>query len=162
MEEPQTFFEAFRNNTNHSNHMGYVILNYGECKLKFLLDTGSSVNIIFSECLGNEVINTRNKSILKGICGSTESLGNTSLELSKPGSEKFIVHFEIINSFDYNISGILGSKFFYKYGAIINYEDKTLELKYINIDLDIQSNGQHTEDIILPPRCEIIKFVSSE
>ncbi|KAK9886522.1 hypothetical protein WA026_016798 [Henosepilachna vigintioctopunctata] len=24
------------------------------------------------------------------------------------------------------------------------------------------SNGQHTEDIILPPRCEIIKFVSSE
>ncbi|KAK9878294.1 hypothetical protein WA026_021310 [Henosepilachna vigintioctopunctata] len=60
VEEPQTFFEAFRNNTDHSNHMGHVIINYGECKLKFLLDTGSSVNIIFSECLGNEVINTRN------------------------------------------------------------------------------------------------------
>lgn len=125
--------------------------------LNLLIDTGASISIIFKEVVNkNEKLNLDNKIKINGISGATTSQGSTDLCIGLKGVS--VKHkFFLMNSFDSEIHGVLGSDFFQKYNANINYENSTFSLNCKNnyISLPMLSKQQHY--IKIPARCEVIK-----
>ena len=139
--------------------LNYVKLIHGENELKFLLDSGASVSVIFpnSKLVGCQFIDRNRKIAINGIAGSTISQGACDLKL-KVNDIEFNQEFLLIDKFASGIDGIIGSNFFTKHNAIIDYE-KYLFSFYVDdwkIAIPIESSYEvYTE---IPARCEIIKY----
>lgn len=138
--------------------MNYVRLTYGKNELLFLLDSGASISIIFSKFLiGNELIDNSKKITINGITGSTESKGSTNISLQLQNT-KICHNFFIVNDIGYGVHGIIGTDFFAKYHATINFENFTFSLWINNSKLTMPLESKYDSYTVLPPRCEIIKY----
>lgn len=138
--------------------MNYVCVRYGANELKLLCDTGASISCLFSDYVKDvDKIDTSKIIKIKGIAGSTHSVGSAKISFNI--SNELINHeFCIVDKFDSNIQGVLGSDFFSKYGAIIDYEKFLFSFwknyRKITVPLDSETD----EYTVIPPRCEVIKF----
>ncbi|KAJ3652373.1 hypothetical protein Zmor_018346 [Zophobas morio] len=139
--------------------LNYVKLIHGENELKFLLDSGASVSVIFpnSKLIECQFIDRNRKIAINGIAGSTISQGACEFKL-KVNDIEFNQEFLLIDKFASGIDGIIGSNFFTKHNAIIDYE-KYLFSFYVDdwkIAIPIESSYEVYAEI--PARCEIIKY----
>ena len=139
------------------NGINYVRMRYGMNDLFFLLDTGASISVIFSNYLDPKEVINRNKQItINGIAGSTKSIGSCDIALSY---ENITIYHEflVMRDLGYGMNGIIGSDFLEKYSAIINFEKFNLSLcvngELVTIPLESRIDSYD----IIPPRCEIIK-----
>lgn len=142
------------------NGLNYIKLHYGETEILLLIDTGASVSAIFSKNLSkNETVNTAEIITINGISGSTTSLGSAYLSL-QADNVRICHKFVVIETFNDDFHGILGSDFFEIYKACINYEDRnfTFTINNQNKSLPLVSKVKYNTSI--PARCEIITFCS--
>lgn len=142
--------------------MNFVQVRYGMKNMLFLLDTGASISVIFLENLqANQAVDKSKKIKIMGIAGSTFSVGSTHL-LFTLGSNDITHEFHIINKFNPDIQGVLGSDFFVKYGANLNYEKFLFSLSVNNDKVVVPMLSNFDQYIMLPPRSEIIHYCSSD
>lgn len=140
--------------------MNLVEFFYGGKKLKFLLDTGATVSIIFSKYVGkHEIIDSSKKISLNGISGSTVSKGSVSVSL-QVNNTQLCHRFLILHDLDHNMHGILGSDFFNKYSAIIDYERFLFSFWFNNKKIVVPVQSAHALHTSIPARCEVIKYFS--
>lgn len=125
---------------------------------KFLVDTGASVSIIFSDKLDNKIIDRNTKFKINGIGGYTTSLGSACIDLliqNSVVSHNFLVLDKFENSFD----GVLGADFFKKHEATINYENFSISFwvndHFLTVPLESSYDNDYTT---IPSRCEIVKY----
>lgn len=146
-------------NVNYNmNALNFVEVKYGKNELNFLIDTGASISCIFSEYLQKgEYIDTSGKINIKGIAGSTSSMGSANISLII-SNKNFPHHFSVLKSFDLSIHGILGSDFLNKYKAIIDYEKFLITLHNDNDEISVPLKSKVEYCTIIPPRCEIIHY----
>lgn len=92
--------------------MNFVQVRYGMKNMLFLLDTGASISVIFLENLqANQTVDKSKQIKIMGIAGSTFSVGSASILFTLDSND--ITHeFHIINNFNSDIQGVLGSDFF--------------------------------------------------
>ena len=104
------------------NGMNFIQVYYRSKILNFLLDTGARVSVIFLECIqGYEHVDTSKSIKIKGIGGLTSALGTTNIFFTLNNND-ISYTFLVTKTFSSGIDGILGSDFFSKYKAAINYE----------------------------------------
>ncbi|KAF5281927.1 hypothetical protein FQR65_LT14453 [Abscondita terminalis] len=150
-----------RNKVNLSmNGLNFVRMSYGNKNLLFLIDTGASISIIFKSSLtGKEIVDSSKKTKVNGIAGSIDSDGSTRMCLCV--KDIIVCHeFLVLNDFINSVHGIIGTDFFTKFSAILDFEKYTFRFnigeKEITIPMET-SQGLNTTTI--PPRCEVIKYV---
>lgn len=140
------------------NAMNFVRVKHGANELILLLDTGASVSVIFANYAKNiSMINTGKKVKINGIAGSTVSVGSANICLDINNAQ--IKHeFLVLNEFGSGMHGVIGSDFFIKHSATINYEKFLFSFWLDNrkVCMPLESNYDYCMSI--PPRCEIIKY----
>lgn len=157
------FFDPKQNNVENAvnlsmNGINFVRMKYGVNELTLLLDTGASVSVIFANYVKHKLpINTDKKIKINGIAGSTVSLGSANILLDINNVQ--INHeFLVVNDFGNGMHGVIGSDFFIKYSATIDYEK--FEFSFWSgsrkICVPLKSNCDYYMSI--PPRCEITKY----
>lgn len=125
--------------------------------MKFLLDSGASISVIFLDYVDKQKINKNDRIKINGVSGSTTTFGSTELTFKVNGCK--ISHtFFILDSFDYNVQGILGADFFDAYSAILNYETFSMSINLNNEKINIPMESEKNNTIVIPSRCEIIKY----
>lgn len=140
------------------NGMNFVSVKYGVKEMLFLLDTGASVSVIFSECLlPNECINKSKNIKIQGISGSTFSVGTAKI-LFLISDVKIKHDFLVVDKFIPGIQGVLGSDFFVKYSANINYETCLFSFYHNTVKKSIPMLSNSDYCLSIPPRSEVIKF----
>lgn len=104
------------------------------------------------------IVNNSRKLKISGCAGTVLSKGSTNLHLQLENNVTIWHEFIILEQFERNIHGILGTDFLQKYGAIINYE--LFEISFwINNHKITKPIGSSEDKIIkIPGRCEIIKY----
>lgn len=148
--------------TNYNmNALNYIYVKCGVNELKFLLDTGASISCIFADYVESCQIDTSSKIKIKGVTGSTFSLGTASISFYIK-NEKFKHNFCVVDKFDSSIHGVLGSDFFIKTGAVINYEEFVISFYSENREITTALQSSSDEYTIIPPRCEVIKYCYTE
>lgn len=161
----QSFFVPQQNDDTNVvvlclNGLNYVKFKYRMHEYIFLLDTGASISIIFSKYLSsNEHINTSKKVKINGIAGSTYSLGSANILLSIDDIE-FKHEFLVVESFGSNMHGVIGSDFFSKFSAIVDYEKFLFSFWNRNNKVCTPLQSLYDCEVDIPPRCEIIKYFS--
>lgn len=140
------------------NGMNFIQVIYRSKILNFLLDTGASVSVIFLECIqGHENVDTSKSIKIKGIGGLTSALGTTNILFSIKNND-ISYDFLVTKTFSAGIDGILGSDFFSKYKATINYESNLFSFKLHNKNINVPMLSKFETYMSLPPRSEIIKY----
>lgn len=140
------------------NGLNYVRFKYGDKDVDLLVDTGASVSVFFQESLIDnlQLVNQEEKINISGIGGVVQSKGSAYIKLNSNGyaiNQKFVV----IEALDKNVDGILGSDFFQKFKASINYEYAKLSFYVQNNKVNLQMSSKRTNSFRIPPRCEMIK-----
>jgi hypothetical protein len=160
----QTLISSFFESTNftkdsiiNTNGLNYILIKYNANYLKFLIDTGATISCIFSEYVHVRDIKNSPKITIKGVAGSTESAGSANI-LFTINSEQFRHDFCIVKKFDDSIQGVLGSDFFCKVAAIIDYEKFVISLHSQNTKITVPLHSSSEEYTVIPPRCEVIKY----
>lgn len=140
------------------NGMNFVQVRYRMENMLFLLDTGASISVIFSGSIHeNERIDKSKKTKIVGVGGFTYSLGVANILFSLNNYE--ILHeFLVTDKFSSDIHGILGSDFFSKYGANINYETYLFSFCIFNNKINVPMISKYDSYISLPPRSEVITY----
>lgn len=138
--------------------LNFVRMRYGMNELKFLIDTGASISLIFASCLeSNEYINNRDKIKIKGIAGTKETIGSCNLTLDL-GKELLTHKFHTVHDFDLEFNGVLGSDFFEKYLVNINYEKYLFTFCKNQNSYFIPLESKFNVFTTIPARCEVIKY----
>lgn len=115
----------------------------------FLLDSGAAPCLIKKSKISDSKINDKEKIDIKGIAGPTFStLGTININVLGELTKCHVIPSEI----DLKEDGLLGSDFFNKSGAKINYRKKRLEIK--------NSYCAFGEVQVIPARCEKICYIS--
>lgn len=115
------------------NGMNYVRFTYNSIEQLFLIDTGATVSVIFSDILAsNSVIDKTEQVIINGIAGSTKAIGATNIPLSCQNN-KIYHKFLVVNNINCDISGIIGIDFLSKHNAVIDFEQFSFSF-WINTD----------------------------
>lgn len=139
------------------NSMNFVRFSDEYNELVFLVDTGASISVIFSNSLrNNDIINTSRNVIINGIAGSTKSVGSINLSL-KLNNIEFHHEFLVMDNFMAGMNGIIGSDFLTKYNANINFENFTVSFIADTEKITTSLESKYDSYITIPPRCEIIK-----
>lgn len=105
------------------NHITCQSIQTKKKSIRFLLDSGSDLNLIKLSALKGDVMVYDNTIYqLKGITEHCiHTLGSTNLEI-QVGGDKRIVEFHVVQpSFPVPHEGILGKPFIVGQGAIVNY-----------------------------------------
>lgn len=142
--------------------MNYVHVSVGKRKKIFLLDTGASISIIFRNELDNNdveyVVNGNERINVKGISGTTTSIGTTHVLFTLNDRYDICHKFHVIQNSNCEMHGVLGADFFYMYRCGIDYEKFTFSLfiRGSKIFLQLQSNFE--DNIIMPSRCEVVTW----
>lgn len=138
--------------------LNFVKMRYGVKELKLLIDSGANVSLVFKENLEqNEYVNKNRKVKIRGIAGSTESLGTANLLLSVHDVE--IGHdFLIVKKFSSDIDGIIGTDFLTRYASQVDYETFLFSFWYKGRQICLPLQSSHDYEEIVPARCEVIKY----
>ncbi|KAJ3666617.1 hypothetical protein Zmor_002052 [Zophobas morio] len=140
------------------NAVNFVRVNYRGKELKFLLDTGATVSVIFQNSIAqDEVIDQTRKIKIHGIAGSTVSQGSVQLLLSFNNVE-MQQEFLLMREFECGMNGVIGADFFIKHDAIINYEKNEFSFWSNDRKIFIPIESQCEFYTEIPSRCEIIKY----
>lgn len=144
------------------NGMNYVRMKYGTDDLLFLLDTGATLSVIFSKFLqSNEIIDTTKQIDIRGIAGSVKSMGLVNIPLNI--YDYNITHeFVVMTDLHCGVNGIIGSDFFEKYRATIDYEKFLFSFWINSCKITINLESKIDSFVTIPPRCEIIKYFSTD
>lgn len=144
------------------NGLNYVCMRNGANVLKFLLDTGATASVIFESSLdGNFRVDGREKIKVQGVAGYVFSLGNVGVSLEINGVNLFH-EFIVMKHFIENVDGVLGSDFFTKFSAAIDYEDFKMSLKVRGERICLQLESDYDVTTAIPARCEIIKYLKCD
>lgn len=133
-------------------------MKYGNKNICLLIDTGASISAFFTTSLDHQLQDIDPYSVIniKGISGTTRSHGTANISLQ--ADNIMLTHkFVLMKAFDDEMHGILGSDFFQKYSASIDYETFKISLLINNTRVDIPMESKYNDSITIPPRCEIIK-----
>ena len=143
-----------------ANGLNFVQMYYRGRKRKFLVDTGATISVIFREWVhSNDEIRKSKTITIKGISGSTKSLGSACLKLQIVNL--CVCHeFNVMNAFETDVHGVLGSDFLQKYSAVINFEKYIISLNINATEISLPIESECSQYTMLPPRCEIIKYCS--
>lgn len=134
-------------------------MKYGTNDLILLLDTGASVSIIFKKYLdSNEIIDKTKKVRVIGISGSTITEGSANIRLQINNNKVVCHEFLLMNGFETGMHGVLGSDFFNKYAAKINYEKYNFSFWIENEKILLPMQSKYKFSTTIPARCEVIKF----
>lgn len=138
--------------------MNFVRVRYGATELRFLIDSGANISVIFSNYVNkSEIINTLNRAKINGISGYTYSLGSANIKFIL--NNKQITHeFFIVENSNINVHGVLGSDFFLKHGAVIDYEKFAFSFWLGNEKVIVPLESEYDHYISLPSRCEVITY----
>ena len=94
---------------------------------------------------------------IKGIAGSARTFGSADICLHVEGRD--LNHrFVLMKAFDKHMHGILGSDFFEKYSASINYENFEFSFVVNDKRITIPMESSFNNSIKIPARCEVIKY----
>lgn len=107
----------------------FLNLKYSGVIKRFLVDSGAEISIIFKNILNQSEVIEDNKIKINGISGYRESIGETNLKLETGTGDVFQHKFMVMDQFDENFSGVLGSNFMWKFKAILNFETQQISLK---------------------------------
>lgn len=156
------FFEPTRKIKNEEilnlNGMNVVRMKWGERILVFLLYRGASISVIFKEFLPKEqTFNKGRNTKIKGVNGSIFSQGTANLEL-RVNNENIRHEFLVIDKFENDILGVIGSDLLQKYKAIIDYEKFNLSLSVHEIRLILPVESKFNFYTTIPERCEVIRY----
>lgn len=134
-------------------------MKYGGTEIFLLLDTGASISVFFTEKFDRKLdkINYTDTIKINGIAGSINSHGRSNITLEY-NSTRLTHNFVLIESFDKDMHGVLGSDFFEKYSAIIDYETFKFSFIINNTKIVIPMESKFNQCIRVPARCEIIKY----
>lgn len=141
--------------------MNFVRVKCGMRDMLFLLDTGASISVIFSESVQKtDSVDTSKKIRVKGLGGNIVSTGVVNLSFSIANAK--IKHEFYILEFNTDFQGVLGMDFFIQHKANLNYE-KFL-FSFWNNDCEVLAPIISDFDcyMSIPPRSEIIKYCSSD
>lgn len=145
-----------------ANNLNYIQVQYNNRFFRFLIDTGASISALFLRYVesSKELINYADNITIKGIGGTTMSQG--SVEIALQMNDKYFPHkFLLLDvAVDGEMHGILGSDFFEKYNAVINYEFFTFTLKFEDMTIEVPLESKLEDYIEIPARCEVIKYIS--
>lgn len=160
------FFEAHRNNkTNfpdpfifNANGLNFIYVKYKNKNLKFLLDTGASISVIFKNVIDKtEKINCLKKIKINGVSGTIISQGSANLCLNINGA-KVCHEFLLIDSFEDNVHGLIGTDFFMRYLAKLDYENFHLSFNVNNKQILTSIHSKFENYTCIPARHEVIKY----
>jgi len=121
---------SIKQKLDNDNHITCQSLQTNKKSIRFLLDSGSDLNLIKLSALKGEVMVYDNTIYqLKGITEHCiHTLGSTNLDI-QVGGDKRIVEFHVVQpSFPVPHEGILGKPFIVGQGAIVNYQTNELTL----------------------------------
>lgn len=128
--------------------------NYG--RMRFLLDSGASISVLKERCV-NQTLRMNRSLRIDGIGGSMYA--NKSVNIDLKVEDLCLKHnFVVLNDFSSEFDGIIGSDFFTRYSAVIDFGKLIFSFnagqrKFI---LPLQTN--ESVATIIPPRCEVIKY----
>jgi hypothetical protein len=133
----------------------YVILEnkIDKVKLKFLVDTGATSNVIKLSSVCKNVPIRPCHTVFKGIAGKFKTIGRVQISWAAEnfnGTDDFSVASELPLDAD----GILGATFIDKYKSIINNENLTFTLKLKELEICLPLLTKRNFEITLPPRSE--------
>lgn len=139
------------------NGMNCIRFNYGNTFTISFRHRSFSQYSFLKSLTGNECINKNKKMTLNGISGSTKSIGEINITLNVEHIE--INHnFLVIDDIGHEIHAILGSEFFSKYNAIIDFRNFSLSFWINKQQLILPLESNFNECTIIPPRSEIVKY----
>lgn len=138
------------------NGLNYIRMHYKLGYLKFLVDTKASVSVIFSEYVdNNEVIDYNKKINVKGIAGSTKTLGSAMLTL-QINNYDLIHEFQVMQKFIDGVHGVIGSDFLQNYHASIDYQKFNINMSCSQAKILVPLESETNNLIKIPLRCEVI------
>lgn len=128
-----------------------------------LLDTGASISAFFTNSINKTLqnIDYSNKIKINGVSGYTSSCGNANITLNV-GTGQFCHNFFIMDSFDDSIDGILGSDFFEKHRATINYETSEISFFIEDEKTVLKMKSKSDNFVKIPPRCQYIHYFKTD
>ncbi|KAL3287045.1 hypothetical protein HHI36_001531 [Cryptolaemus montrouzieri] len=95
-------------------------MSLGTNELKLLLDSGTSVSIIFKSCIkDNYSIDKSKRVTVHGVAGSTTTLGESTVSF-RIDQDTITHEFLVMEDFECDMHGVIGSDFLTKYSAIID------------------------------------------
>ncbi len=121
-----------------TGHM-LVTVTINDKKARFVVDTAAGASVIHTKqikFLGLKT--TKGNAKVRGLGTSTHTMENVNIPIMTIGKTQYrnpffvaldLSHVEIAGDKD-GFHGLIGSPFLQKYAAIINYEERTISLKY--------------------------------
>lgn len=143
---------------NKANGLNFIQFSYRGKLLSFLLDTGASISVIFENYLNKcEKIDYSKETQIHGISGSTVSKGKVSIQLQH--NKISLTHeFLLMHAFNESMHGMLGSDFFNKYFANIDFETFSFSFWVNNNKISLPIHSEYELLTTIPSRCEVIKY----
>lgn len=140
-----------------------IQFNVNNCTLNWLIDTGASISAIEYKYIDvYKIPFHKEKTLIRGIGGSTEAIGYVCLNL-RAKDNTFSHKFFVFHSLPCRASGIIGDDFLNKYCAILNYDNHTLSLLNSNNQRICLPTLRYTNEgfLFIPSRSESIHFIST-
>lgn len=136
----------------------------GERPVTLLVDTGADISLFKRNKIDpHQIVNRSNISRIKGVTeGHTNSIGTTNTEIFVENYVFSHIFHIVDEKFPIPADGILGRDFISKFCCKLDYYEwkMTLRTSEGNITLPIHNNPE--DDVItVPPRCEVIRKLSS-
>lgn len=149
-----SFFVTTKNNNNmqlndvvfNLNSLNFVGMKYENNNVNLLVDTGASLCVFFENSINKNLqsINSFDAIKIRGIAGSTKSLGSANICLQVNKVE--ISHkFTVMKAFDGEMDGVLGSDFFEKYSASFDYANFTFSFLFNNNKITIPMESKYND-----------------
>lgn len=139
--------------------MNFITVNYEGNNLKFLLDTGATVSVIFQEHVSKHQNIDYSETIkINGISGSIISQGSVSINFTVNDNVNMCHKFLMIKEFENNFHGVIGLDFFLKYCATIDFEKFMLSFYDGKNRITVPMHASQEIFTLIPKRSEIIKY----
>ncbi|CAH1106808.1 unnamed protein product [Psylliodes chrysocephalus] len=122
------------------NGLNFIKVDYCNKELRFVIDTGASLSVIFSRCVRDESDINKNRTVkIQGISGSAYTAGTCNVNLDLHNG------YELNHEFSSEIDGVIGRDIFIKYKANINYEHFFLSLVIKDAKIEIPLYADYDE-----------------
>lgn len=140
-------------------------MNFGNHRLKFLIDTGASISIIRSQLIKSHIKTYKDSTIIKGIGGKVQANSYAYIPLQSETGVRFPHKLYLFDTVPCATDGIIGLDFLRKYNANIDLPTNrlTLRLNHIECTMKIQKRQNEFKDmenfLVIPKRSESIHYI---
>lgn len=131
----------------------------------FLLDTQAQISILKPNNLDQDIkIRTKDSCGITGVTdGRVQSLGATTARLFLSNSFVISQEFQVVNSsFPIPVDGILGQDFLWGFKCTICTMKNVLTVRTFDAVIDLEISNPHSDEIWIPPRCQVIHKVRKD